>query len=440
MFLLALAICASPAQAAIPTPVLLGTAPDSPGVSTEPLLHGRLGGEGTSLLGTQAEGLGPVRAAVDPNATVSIYTDAACLGPVETTGIVAELEGAGIQLDVDPGSTMTFYATATEGSETSNCSQGLVYRNVSAPPPVPLLSSVTPVSPADDNFPRLHGVADPESTVAIYTDSACEGPPVSTGSGEALGGAGIAVLVPDNSTTTFYARASWAVFVSACSESSLTYQEVTVAPEQPPADPGPGGDGGGGPEPSPQSLPIPGKPAAPKLRTVPGGRAHDLTPLVAGSAAGATRVEVFTSDDCRRGQVATGTPAQLAAGFAVEVDPNSTTNFYGVAIAADGDRSPCSDSVTFSEDSMPPLTRITFGPGVKTRKRIAVFRFADITGDPPGTSFLCKFDRRPWRACQSPWRLSKVKVKAHVVRIRATDLVGNEEPVGAKRRFKVIAR
>ena len=32
------------------------------------------------------------------------------------------------------------------------------------------------------------------------------------------------------------------------------------------------------------------------------------------------------------------------------------------------------------------------GPAAKTRKRKAVFRFVDITGDAPGTAFLCKVD------------------------------------------------
>ena len=44
-----------------------------------------------------------------------------------------------------------------------------------------------------------------------------------------------------------------------------------------------------------------------------------------------------------------------------------------------------------------PETRITFGPGLQDAARAAVFRFTDSTGQ-PGTSFLCKVDRRSWRA------------------------------------------
>ena len=40
-----------------------------------------------------------------------------------------------------------------------------------------------------------------------------------------------------------------------------------------------------------------------------------------------------------------------------------------------------------------PETQITFGPAFKTRKRRAVFRFVDATGQ-PGTRFVCKLDRR----------------------------------------------
>ena len=69
---------------------------------------------------------------------------------------------------------------------------------------------------------------------------------------------------------------------------------------------------------------------------------------------------------------------------------------------------------------------------------MAVFRFADVSEDPPGTTFACKLDHRPWQACQSPLRLSHLRPKAHVLRIRATDAAGNQEAVGTMRRFKVI--
>ncbi len=78
------------------------------------------------------------------------------------------------------------------------------------------------------------------------------------------------------------------------------------------------------------------------------------------------------------------------------------------------------------------------GPGVKTRHRKAVFRFTDITDDPPGTHFYCKVNHRKWRTCNSPFRLRHLHTHRYVLRVKATDTAGNAETKGVKRRFKVI--
>jgi len=77
---------------------------------------------------------------------------------------------------------------------------------------------------------------------------------------------------------------------------------------------------------------------------------------------------------------------------------------------------------------------------VKTRKRNAVFRFADVSGDPPGTKFFCRVGKAKWRSCSSPFRLKKLRPRRYVVRFRAVDLAGNAESKGAKRIFKVVPR
>ena len=84
-----------------------------------------------------------------------------------------------------------------------------------------------------------------------------------------------------------------------------------------------------------------------------------------------------------------------------------------------------------------PDTRITFGPSFKTRKRTAVFRFVDATGQ-PGTRFICRLDRRRWRSCGSPMRLKKLARGKHVFKVKAENAVGTWEPQPTKRRFKVV--
>ncbi len=157
-----------------------------------------------------------------------------------------------------------------------------------------------------------------------------------------------------------------------------------------------------------------------------------------GSAPGAATVKVFDNAGCDGMPVSKGSAAQFASGLQVTVADNTTTSFYGLAVDAAGNASPCSSTpAVYTEDSTPPQTRITLGPGVKTRNRSPVFRFADIT-DNPGTTFLCKLDRRGWQPCQAPWHTHRLRLRAHTVRVKAIDAAGNQEPVGTKSRFKVI--
>lgn len=430
-----------PAARAQPLPpVLTGTTPASPGTLTTLRILGREDGVGTSVASRAFRPVGT--AAVNEESPVSVFTDPACEpGSLTATGTLGELETVGIEVTVAPNSVTVFHARLTDMAQPgtpSACSAGIAYRHVAGPPPTPDVTGVSPASPADDNAPRVGGSAEADATVAIYADAACAGPVLATGSGAAFSSAGIAVPVPDNSTTTFYATAAWAGMSSGCSSSSVTYREVTVPSGGPPgAEPPPGSPGGAVPG---TPVPIPGRPAPPELHTEPGGRANDASPLVAGSAPGAIRVAVFASESCDGAVVASGSPAELRAGLEVAVVPNSTTAFSGVAIAADGDRSRCTpDPVFYVEDSLAPLTRITFGPGSKTRKRSPVFRFADLVGgDAPGTVFLCKVDRRAWQPCQSPLRLKRLRPRRHMVRIRGIDAAGNQETGAAKRRFTVV--
>ena len=88
---------------------------------------------------------------------------------------------------------------------------------------------------------------------------------------------------------------------------------------------------------------------------------------------------------------------------------------------------------------MTPQTRVTFGPSFKTRKRRPVFRFFDATGQ-PGTSFLCRVDKRGWKPCASPIKLPRLGRGRHVLRIKGMNALGVWEPKAGKHRFKVVAR
>lgn len=87
-------------------------------------------------------------------------------------------------------------------------------------------------------------------------------------------------------------------------------------------------------------------------------------------------------------------------------------------------------------DRTPPRTRISFAPAkllVASGPRRVVFRFAS---NERGSSFRCKLDGRPYRACVSP-KAYVVGRGRHAVRIFAIDPAGNRDRSPALFRFRV---
>ena len=371
----------------------------------------------------------PIAMGSGSSGTVTIYANERnCMNPeaIAAKGTATELEHEGIAVTVKPDSVTTFYATLSKEGEFSTCtSQGVTYRQVTTPPGPPTLISVNPASPANDNFPRLTGSAVAESIVFIYTTSDCSGSPVGTGTAAEFSAGGVQAQVPDNSTTTFYAKVTLGGISSQCSASSVEYREVTPPP--PPRE-----------EPELEGVSGPGGPPPPHPRTVPGVRSNDRTPLVTGTAPGAVTVRIYENAGCSGTPVAKGSAAQFASGFQVGVAENTATSFYAVSVGSNDIRSACSAPVTYLEDSTLPRTRITMGPGTKTRKRSPVFRFADVSGDPANTSFLCKVNRGKWAPCTAPFHLRHLHFKSYVLWVKGIDAVGNEEKTGAKWHFKVV--
>jgi hypothetical protein len=113
------------------------------------------------------------------------------------------------------------------------------------PPPPPVMAGSIPSSPANNNSPRIFGSAEGGSTVRLYTNAACSGVPAATGSATKFA-SGLAVSVPDNSSTSFYGTArDISSNTSPCSSSlpsSVTYVERTPAPAPTPSGGGAAGD------------------------------------------------------------------------------------------------------------------------------------------------------------------------------------------------------
>lgn len=291
----------------------------------------------------------------------------------------------------------------------------------------------------------------PEYEIIIFALPDCTGAQVGRGRSDAFEEVGIAVAVPPNALTVLSAAQvdpTNPTKLSACSN-PLPYWEGNV-PNGPRGNGG-GNEGGsaGGESAQPagsdgSSLAATvgpavttGKPEPPRLHLKPAAVANNNSPTVTGSAPGAGSVVLYANGTCSGKAVAQGSQSELAAGFAMQVADNSSTTYSAVAIG--GKRSDCSSPLTYVEDSTAPVTRVTMGPGVKTRKRKVALRFADVTEGSPGTtSFLCKVGKAKWKRCASPLRLKHLRSSRYVVRIRAVDLAGNSERLGAKRIFKVV--
>jgi hypothetical protein len=142
-------------------------------------------------------------------------------------------------------------------------------------------------------------------------------------------------------------------------------------------------------------------------------------------------VRLYTNSSCSGSPVATDTAANFASpGITVSVADNSTTTFHVTAANAEGNTSACSTgSITYTEDSQAPQTKIPKHPNKETTERKATFKFKSSE---PGSSFKCKLDRKPFKPCTSPKTYKRLKSGKHVFKVRATDPAGNADPTPAK--------
>ena len=71
---------------------------------------------------------------------------------------------------------------------------------------------------------------------------------------------------------------------------------------------------------------------------------------------------------------------------------------------------------------------------IKQAKDSATFRFAS---DAPSSTFLCKLDRKPFKACKSPTTYRHLKPGKHRFQVEALDSTGTLDPTPAVRAFKL---
>lgn len=82
-----------------------------------------------------------------------------------------------------------------------------------------------------------------------------------------------------------------------------------------------------------------------------------------------------------------------------------------------------------------PQTLLRRRPPQRSRDRTPTFRFYSTDA---GVSFECKLDRRPFRACRSPFTARRLSYGLHSFRVRAREAAGKPDPTPALDTFRVL--
>lgn len=106
----------------------------------------------------------------------------------------------------------------------------------------------------------------------------------------------------------------------------------------------------------------------------------------------------------------------------------------GEADGAGGSGSGSDSGTSASADTISPET-VIFNAPRKAKSGAVRFRF---DADEFDSTFQCKLDRKPFRACSSPKKYAGLKPGRHVFKVRAIDPAGNADSSPAKRRFTVL--
>jgi Ca2+-binding RTX toxin-like protein len=324
---------------------------------------------------------------------------------------VAQFTGAGIAASVPGDATTTFSAKAVDAAgNPSGCSTTFAYTEDSTPPSAPSITATDPASPANDNSPKVKGTAGGGAThVDVWKNGICSGSPDAGGSAADFSGAGIAVSVPGDATTTLSAKSIDAAGNPSGCSSPAGYTEDSTPPDAPAI---------GGTEPA-----SPGASTSPRIKGTTG----------AGSP---TNVKLWKNGTCS-GAVpdATGSPAQFTgSGITLDVSANATTTISAKASDAAGNDSSCSPAVTYSEDATPPETHIDSGPTSSTDDTTPTFAFS---ASEAGSTFECRVDGAAFAPCESPYTSPALSAGDHNFDVRATDALGNTDQSPARSSFTV---
>ncbi|BDG01729.1 Ig-like domain-containing protein [Anaeromyxobacter oryzae] len=293
-------------------PVATATTPAGPANDNDPVLSG------------VAEG----------GATVRVYGDPACAGPVLGAGAAGGGGAYAVSFHVADDTTTALAVTATDAAgNVSDCVPGPIYVEDSTPPARPALASVTPGSPANTAAVTVAGNAEAGAGVTLF-GGGCGGTFLGGGSAAGDGSFVVSATIPRNAATSIFAQARDAAGnASACSDALVFVEDST-----PPAAPG-----------------LSSSPPSDHARNV---SAAGGTIALAGTTEPTATVNVYRDGTC--GSLLGPAPVAADGSFSlvVPVDPNATTTFSARATDAADNASSCGTPLAFVEDSIAPAAPV----------------------------------------------------------------------------------
>jgi hypothetical protein len=300
-----------------------------------------------------------------PLATIKVYTDSACSGAVAATGL-ADLLGGGFQIGVTvlDDSATTFYATATDLTGTSACSDGFTYVEDSTDPPPPQLT-VHPDPTSNDTNPTF-GFTDDEAGVTFMC-RLISGPFPPCTSPQSY--------PVTNGPYTFYVKAVDA----AGNESSSTQFDWIVDTNAPPPP------------------------------TIVEGPTNPSDSLIAHFAFNGEAGALFRCQLDGGGLFACPNPVNLQV-----ID--GTHTLVVRAVDAAGNVSAPSTPYTWTVDTVHPLVSLTEKPPLVTNLTTATFGFS---ANKPASSYQCALDGAAFAPCTSPRVYSGLADGSHTFAVRA---------------------
>lgn len=146
--------------------------------------------------------------------TVQLYVDASCsTGIVNASSTADAFVASGISVSVPSNGSLTVYAQSTDSlGHVSVCSDGLTLVNDTSEPNWTFTGANPLVQGGAATTFQLKGTPSgalvSASTVALWASSSCSGTPVASGPAGDFTGAGLAVGIPANTTSTLYANST----------------------------------------------------------------------------------------------------------------------------------------------------------------------------------------------------------------------------------------